>query len=193
VTRLLAGESVRILHHIPGIRPLFMRLRPPAGLCLVGLAVACSSSSTSSPPDAGRAFDAHALTPDAEGDARQHDAREQDVARLDEAGVDTGSDAASCTGVDAAISGFHVAEVCKTCIEAHCCAQAEGCAISTGCQAIEECATACVARGTAPMTCAVMCIEMDAGYPDGGQLSPSQNAAEVLDLCLAGKCSSQCS
>jgi hypothetical protein len=41
------------------------------------------------------------------------------------------------------------------------------------------------------MTCAVRCIEGDAGVPEGG-LSPSQNAAEQLDLCLAAYCSDDC-
>ena len=44
-----------------------------------------------------------------------------------------------------------------------------------------------------PMTCAIMCIEGDSGVHEGGSLSPTQLAAETLDLCLASSCSNECS
>jgi hypothetical protein len=102
--------------------------------------------------------------------------------------ADAGVDAPTCSGLDASVSGLTIQPACETCIGDHCCAQAQACAMTPGCKEIEECATKCIAMAIAPMTCAVMCIEGDAGMPEGGQLSVSQTAARTLDLCLITTC-----
>jgi hypothetical protein len=43
------------------------------------------------------------------------------------------------------------------------------------------------------MTCAVHCIEGDSGVDAASKLSPTQTAAENLDVCLALSCSNECS
>jgi hypothetical protein len=164
-------------------------VRPrPALACIagVGLAVAlvaaCSSSSGGGTADGG--LQDSSAPSDASGEASPVDAGNGDVG---------GGDGGVCVGLDAATSSLNVPAACLACIGAHCCSQAQACAATSGCVQIEACATACVATGTAPMTCAVMCIEGDSGIPEGGQLSPAQSAAESLDVCLAATCSTYCS
>lgn len=150
------------------------------GLGFLTVALAgCSSSSSTTTPDSGHPEDGQKPSTDA---------------GLHDSGGGSGSGSGvSCTGIDAAVSGLTVAPACIACIEANCCMQAQGCANASGCPAIEACATKCVAAGTAPMTCAIMCIEGDSGVHEGGSLSPTQLAAETLDLCLASSCSNECS
>jgi hypothetical protein len=164
------------------------------------LALGCSTASSSSPGvDAGK-HDAHASGAESSSSVASRSSLHSSTSSTSRASADGGGDAAphdagadvlACTGLDAAVSGLTIRAVCENCVGAHCCLQAHGCAMTTGCKAIEECATRCVASGTTAMTCAVMCIEGDAGIPDSG-LDPAQNAAEQLDLCLAAYCSGDC-
>jgi hypothetical protein len=165
------------------------------GLGSLGLfAAGCGGSGSGGTPDSGHPADSSKppqdAAPESAADAR-HDAPAKDGGTPD-AATDGGGDAASCANLDASISGLAIQPSCETCIGHNCCTQAQGCAAVTGCKAIEECATACVAGGTAAEQCAVKCIEQDAGPPPDGALSPSQNAAELLDLCLISHCSAEC-
>jgi hypothetical protein len=68
--------------------------------------------------------------------------------------------------------------------------------MGAGCKQIEVCATKCIAGGTAAKQCATDCILWDGGTPPDGtsttDLTPGQNAAEQLDLCLLVACQGIC-
>jgi hypothetical protein len=99
--------------------------------------------------------------------------------------------AATCNGLDAGFSGLSFPMACESCVSEHCCSQALACAATSGCKAIEQCAATCVAAGTAPQTCATMCLSPDGGASIGS-LDPPQQAAYTLDLCLVSSCSGEC-
>ncbi len=163
---------------------------------LAASAIGCSSSSSAPTKDGGGQLEASRPPVDARRDTRPKDAEDEAAARdatgPDGAPYDAARDAGACDGLDAALSTLAVAAACASCVTKHCCSLAQACAATAGCVAIESCATKCVATGTAPMTCAVRCIEGDGGVPEAG-LTPPQNAAENLDICFAALCNAECS
>jgi hypothetical protein len=178
----------------------------PASFASV-LAAGCGSSSTTT-PDAGHPVDSGHGHPDAGPDAHHSASSSKSTSTTSsstttsksssssEAPKDAGVDVGSCSGLDAAFSGLAVSGACESCIGSNCCSLAHTCAMTAGCKEIEECATACVAGGTAPMACAEKCIAGDAGVGDAGngmpKLNAAQNAAYSLDGCLLLNCSKLC-
>jgi hypothetical protein len=155
-----------------------------SGWVVVALALtgACSSSSSVGNPDAGE-------TPDAKGKADGGKDGSAKDGGAKEAAADV--QAATCNGLDAGFSGLSFPMACEACVSAHCCSQALACAATSGCKEIEQCAATCVAAGTAPQTCATMCLSPDGGAMIGSLNAPQQ-AAYTLDLCLVSSCSGEC-
>jgi|SRR5580658_5152425 hypothetical protein len=113
--------------------------------------------------------------------------------------TDVAAEKPECMGLDAEAMGLTFAPACLTCIGTYCCEEAKPCAGDEECKQILQCESVCTAHGNAAMDCAIGCIVTDgkdAGgemtIPPDAKLNSTQNAAETLDVCIAGHCSSEC-